>query len=276
MGKMYNDRTGCHNPIGARHYFFVFPLMEYECKYDDIVLDFAGYDGRNMTNKNMLFHHVTKINIVRDENGLNFLLETPLIFESESTIEDIYMHMDITYSGKKIVLHTDNTSDLRLNKLIKKESSIDVVAHNHKSYVNNCVFSFIMSENVISMLNRIKLPINVNIDVPFGKRNFTASIGTHNYIYLLELRDMNEKKDVYKFGRSERTIWKRLKEHCKTSKPLLILEVDDCKKIERDILSIHNRDKKITQRNDLGREYFECADKNYLKCLILKNVLMIK
>ena len=56
------------------------------------------------------------------------------------------------------------------------------------------------------------------------------------------------------------------------AKILFVLEIDNCSIIECKILNILNNDKLITKRTDIGKEYFYCANKNYIKQLIILNV----
>jgi hypothetical protein len=94
----------------------------------------------------------------------------------------------------------------------------------------------------------------------------------YNYIYLIEKYDINKNKPVYKFGKSTRNIFHRLKEHCLTSKTLLIIDVIDCNIIEKKILKILNNDINIIKRLDIGNEYFYCKSKIYLINIIINNI----
>lgn len=94
----------------------------------------------------------------------------------------------------------------------------------------------------------------------------------YNYVYLIQKIDANTGKEVYKFGKTSRRFNERLKEHCKTSKVIFVLEVDNCDDTERNILKILREDKEITERKDIGNEYFECVNKKYIRDLIIKNI----
>jgi len=94
----------------------------------------------------------------------------------------------------------------------------------------------------------------------------------HSYIYLIEKYDVNYNIPVYKFGKSERPIYKRLKDHGTEAKIILVMEVEDCHQIELDILTILSNDACIIKRNDIGNEYFGCVDKKYIKQLIFNNI----
>ena len=96
---------------------------------------------------------------------------------------------------------------------------------------------------------------------------------TCNYIYLIEKFDVNNNISIYKFGKTNRPILDRIKEHCLTSKVLFILEVSDCDISENNILKILNNDIKITRNKDIGNEYFCCDDKEYIVNTVLKNLI---
>lgn len=96
---------------------------------------------------------------------------------------------------------------------------------------------------------------------------------TCNYVYLIEKFDVNNNISIYKFGKTNRPILDRIKEHCLTSKVLFILEVSDCDISENNILKILNNDTKITRNKDIGNEYFCCDDKEYIVNTVLKNLI---
>jgi hypothetical protein len=96
---------------------------------------------------------------------------------------------------------------------------------------------------------------------------------TCNYVYLIEKFDMNNNMSIYKFGKTNRPILDRIKEHCLTSKVLFILEVSDCDISENNILKILNNDIKITRNKYIGNEYFCCDDKEYIVNTVLKNLI---
>jgi hypothetical protein len=97
----------------------------------------------------------------------------------------------------------------------------------------------------------------------------------HHFIYLIEQHDVNKNKTVYKFGKTTRNFINRLSEHGKTSKVLLVMEVEDCHSNEKTILRILKNDKEIVQERDLGKEFFSCEKKQYIKNLILQKVIDI-
>ena len=94
-----------------------------------------------------------------------------------------------------------------------------------------------------------------------------------NYVYLIEKYDVNNENSVYKFGKTNRPIMDRMKEHCNTSKILLIIAVEDCSIVENNILKILNKDANIIKEKDIGNEYFYCDDKQYIINIILKNIV---
>ena len=108
---------------------------------------------------------------------------------------------------------------------------------------------------------------NIEIKKTICKNN------TCNYVYLIEKFDVNNNISIYKFGKTNRPILDRIKEHCLTSKVLFILEVSDCDISENNILKILNNDTKITRNKDIGNEYFCCDDKEYIVNTVLKNLI---
>jgi hypothetical protein len=94
-----------------------------------------------------------------------------------------------------------------------------------------------------------------------------------NYVYLIEKYDSNTDETIYKFGKTTRDIIDRMREHCKTSKVLLVMEVDDCNNMEKNILKKLRQDNKITSMIDIGKEYFSCDNKYYITNLILQNII---
>jgi hypothetical protein len=95
----------------------------------------------------------------------------------------------------------------------------------------------------------------------------------HSYIYLIEKYDVNNEEPIYKFGKSNRPINQRLNEHGKEAKIIFVMEVDDCNQTEKKILKILKSDIHIINKKHIGIEYFYCKNKNYIKNLILINIL---
>jgi hypothetical protein len=83
---------------------------------------------------------------------------------------------------------------------------------------------------------------------------------------------LNNDEFIYKFGKSNRHIYQRLNEHEKEAKIILIVEVDDCNKIEKKILNILINDETIIKKKHIGSEYFYCENKTYIKQLIFNNI----
>jgi len=110
---------------------------------------------------------------------------------------------------------------------------------------------------------------NIQITNVSTKQKLSSSC---NYIYLIEKFDVNNNHFIYKFGKTNRPIMERIKEHCLSSKILLILKVDDCNLIESNILKVLNSDDNITREKDIGNEYFYCNDSKYIIDIILKNL----
>ncbi len=94
----------------------------------------------------------------------------------------------------------------------------------------------------------------------------------HQYIYLIEKFDVNKNEFIYKFGKSERPIFARLKEHGKEAKVVLVIEVDNCSITETNILNILNNDNNINNCKEIGNEYYTSTSKKYIKQLILNNI----
>lgn len=110
-----------------------------------------------------------------------------------------------------------------------------------------------------------KFENNGNID-----ENENEYDNLHSYIYLIEKFDLNKNKSIYKFGKSKRPIHNRLKEHGQEAKILLILHLEDCDMVEKNILKILKNDKNIKKEH--GNEYFSYDDKYYIIDKIIKNI----
>ncbi len=107
--------------------------------------------------------------------------------------------------------------------------------------------------------NRVKLTPN----------NITST--EHNYIYLIKKYDLNYSEHIYKFGKSTRPIIDRLTEHGREAVVILILKVDNCHLIEEKMLNLLRNDNKIKHRKNIGLEYFNCDDEDYITDIILDN-----
>ena len=74
--------------------------------------------------------------------------------------------------------------------------------------------------------------------------------------YLLQEREfIKEGTPVFKIGRSTQENGKRLKQYPKGSRVVLNIDVDDCIKVEREIIKVF--DEKFKKRKDIGNEYYE-------------------
>ena len=51
------------------------------------------------------------------------------------------------------------------------------------------------------------------------------------------------------------------------------MQVDDCKSIEKYILKKLRRDSNINNLPNIGKEYFECNNKNYIINFVLQNII---
>jgi hypothetical protein len=114
--------------------------------------------------------------------------------------------------------------------------------------------------------------MNEKIDLLKNNPSQELKINKHSYIYLIEKYDLNHNIYIYKFGKSTRPIYKRLKDHGNEAKILLTMEVNNCHIIEKKILNILRNDINIICRDDIGREYFCCDNKKYIKHLVFNNL----
>jgi hypothetical protein len=126
-------------------------------------------------------------------------------------------------------------------------------------------------DNIIQHVDNKIIPTDNNMSI-INNKNTKNKISNCNYIYLIEKYDINNNNFIYKFGKTNRPIIERMKEHCLTSKILLILNVDDCNIIESNILKILNKDTNIKRTKDIGNEYFYCHNSKYIIDIILKNL----
>jgi len=118
--------------------------------------------------------------------------------------------------------------------------------------------------------NKINLDIDYDISLLFDNEN---NIKTEcSYIYLIEKYDVNEKQTIFKFGKTNRNINERLKEHGREGKILLILDINDCSSIEKKILQILSNDVNIKKLKNIGNEYFYCENKSYIIEKIITNI----
>jgi hypothetical protein len=153
------------------------------------------------------------------------------------------------------IFEYDNNQDITLNKDVKE--NIDI-----KENIDT-------KENIDFKENKHKIKKSIS-DI----KNDTTLNTEYNYIYLIQKYDVNLKKDLYKFGKTNRHFNERIKEHGREAKVLIILDVDDCNIIETNILKVLRNDTKINERKDIGNEYFYCDNKQYIINLILKNIYL--
>ena len=146
--------------------------------------------------------------------------------------------------------------------------------YNYKKY-DNFEYNNIVINKPDKQLNLEKLNIldlynifNNNII----EENKKPQIILNNYIYLIQKYDVNLKKDLYKFGKTNRPFNDRIKEYGPGVKVLIILDVDNCHIFETNILKVLKSDSKIINA-DITNEYFYCDNKQHIINIILKNIL---
>lgn len=235
------------------------------------------------------------------------IFESPIIIDKTIYNNDIYVDISIIYNNKNIKILVNNPSDLRLNKLLidkisghnyniihsiyckydnyEKDANIQSNLSNYNLYsciqknittlLKKCEYKRIIINKPFEELTLLELNI-LNLDVLFNNSKTDLQKNSHhveyNYIYLIQKYDVNIKKDLYKFGKTNRHFYKRIKEHGMESKILFILDVDDCNIVESNILNILRNDDNIIERRDIGSEYFYCNNKQYIINLILHNI----
>jgi hypothetical protein len=138
-------------------------------------------------------------------------------------------------------------------------------------YTKKCNYGRTTINKPNSKLNLLSLNI-LDLSYIYNNKINTILNTEYNYIYLIQKYDVNLKKDLYKFGKTNRHFNERIKEHGREAKVLIILDVENCNIIETHILKVLRSDIKINERKDIGNEYFYCDDKQYIINLILKNI----
>lgn len=188
--------------------------------------------------------------------------------------KSIWNHNSIFHSEQIIIIkRNDNkTRDFECTKCKKKFTTKQSMQHHND---NTCK---IKETNVNDITELKKQVAELQKSVLETKNTTNVStkqkpISDCNYIYLIEKFDVNNNHFIYKFGKTNRPIMERIKEHCLSSKILLILNVDDCNIIENNILKVLNSDGNITREKDIGNEYFYCNDSKYIIDIILKNLI---
>jgi len=242
--------------------------------------------------------------------NLNFENKLELTEELANNTTDIWIDLYINYNNKKINLIVGKDPyDVRLNKLndisindylisyifsiysIKYNCECNTcnnIEKNNNPYYFNNETSKKLYEFIDNNFNELILYIKPtfydkfqkNLDTDYNlpslfenENNFEDSIKNEcSYIYLIEKYDVNEKHTIFKFGKTNRNINKRLNEHGRECKPLLILNVNNCSAIEKKILKILSNDKNIKHLKRMGTEYFYCENKAYIIEKIIKNI----
>jgi hypothetical protein len=98
------------------------------------------------------------------------------------------------------------------------------------------------------------------------------------YIYLLQEREfIKTSETIYKLGKTVqkcgRGFGERFKGYPKGSRVLLVIEVNDCNKVETDLIRVFK--KEFKRRDDIGSEYFE-GDINEMKRILTEIILKTK
>lgn len=331
-GKKYTNKSTCNNYIEESIISYILPVKQYNVKFNmNMRIEMIVYNDFEKTD--IFFSHDTDIFVIShnkkccgksridkclDNDSYTIIFSDPIIYyKSNNDHDDKFTEMYITYKNIKKQIHTEDSYDLRLNKLLDKvysyngghesvfsmtinkincpcqvkyfhrkvplfrytsdellynyfKENLDIKKSKNIPVMKPKNFKVIDTKFKFDMDNVIDIS-NLFVEENYTKNNINKKI-CHNYVYLVEKYDINSDQAVYKFGKSNRPILERLKEHCYTSKVLLILEVEDANFTESSILKLLNNDKNIIKRIDLGNEYFLCENKYYLISLISKNV----
>jgi hypothetical protein len=169
-----------------------------------------------------------------------------------------YRKPHINYTNAKIKINYPNK---KLNLL-----RLNILDLSYVFEYNNDNTDIKQNEDIKEIKEDIKSVSNI--------KNDTISKTEYNYIYLIQKYDVNLKKDLYKFGKTNRHFNDRIKEHGREAKVLIILDVNDCNIVETNILKVLRNDTKINERKDIGNEYFYCDNKQYIINLILTNIYL--
>jgi len=85
----------------------------------------------------------------------------------------------------------------------------------------------------------------------------------HNFVYLIREREfIRLDEHIYKLGKTTQLPNSRLQGYPKSSQVVLFIDVFDCHKTEKKLISAF--DNLFTHRKDIGREYYE-GDLNAMK-----------
>ena len=178
-------------------------------------------------------------------------------------------HFETTYHCKKT---TDEITEFFILNKVKKNNDLYKCNKCNKDFTNIKALNRHSKETVCGKSNITQLSsITSFTNTELNDNEFNNDITIFNYVYLIEKFDVNNKEYIYKFGKSNREYYKRLKEHGNEGKVLLIIDVDNCNISERHILNILRNTVNIKQCA-FGNEYFICNDKKYIKSIILKNI----
>lgn len=90
---------------------------------------------------------------------------------------------------------------------------------------------------------------------------------TEDYIYLVRTREFaNQNEPTYKIGKTTRNVHTRINEYTLDTEVILLVSVNDCTQMERNIIKIF--DSIFVKRKDLGLEYYT-GD-----VVIMRNIIM--
>jgi hypothetical protein len=172
------------------------------------------------------------------------------------------MHM-INYFNTCSEFEIYNFIEKHFSYLIKSEE-IDLKSYN----IDTKKFKL----DLLSCMNKTSENTVINVPDTIVPDTIVPDTNVCSYIYLIEKYDVNENHPIFKFGKTNRLINKRLKEHGKEAKQLIILHVNNCNFIENKILSLLKQDKNIKHLKNIGNEYFYCDNKDYLIKTIITNI----
>ncbi len=190
------------------------------------------------------------------------------------------LNNNIELLNKKVIENEKNILNNKSKDNIKRKNEHKIKVKSMKKKINKSITD--ATEDIV--VDTIKeIADNVNMEIKDTDQTTNQYIiqqkneikkYSHSYIYLIEKYDVNENETIYKFGKSNRPIYKRLKDHGTEAKVLLVIDVDDCDICEKKILHVLREDKQIISKKDIGNEYFSCKNKRYIKQLIVSQSLL--
>ena len=148
---------------------------------------------------------------------------------------------------------------------------------NLSKHLKKCNSDYCLVKNQVNELKTEVLELKNKPEQKKNKNNHKASFPLRlretntNYIYLIQEREfvrMNE--DIYKVGKSIQKNCNRVDDYPKFSDVIIILEVNDCDKIEKNIISEFNLK---FEKTKYGNEYFK-GNRLEMKKIILNIVSM--